>query len=45
LLATKSGWRKIQFLLRDAEIFSFRIEAGDQEQKPVTPEFLHGTAT
>jgi len=41
--AAKGGWRKIQFWLRDAEIFSFRFDAAEQEQKSAAAEFLHGT--
>jgi len=41
LVVGEWGWRKIQFLMRDAEIYSFSIEV--QEQQADLPSFLHGT--
>jgi hypothetical protein len=45
LATTSSGWRKIQFLLRDAEIFSFRFAADIPKSSAEQTEFLHGTRT
>jgi hypothetical protein len=44
LAGTTSGWRKIHFLLRNAEIFSFRI-VSEAPDKTMQAEFLHGTKT
>jgi hypothetical protein len=45
LPATKSGWRKIHFLLRNAEIFSFRFANDGHDTAAAKTEFLHGTRT